>query len=454
MHVCNLEPIIGGAFNTFSCIYNSQPNNDINSIVDDDLKKLIPRLYFKQDTYTSEEAKEETENLLPITVLSNHSSLKVITRDFSNLPKTIVPKTKFINNAFYIISVYTFKNPYKDYNPDKTISEFGAKIIKRYDESTSVINKELVSVIKALHTYAPKLTSYHLTTNKDTYVSILTYIKIDEKMLLEKGSIFIRNKNIVVSIKDLDDVEDHPSVSSDNPFISKQFSDSVNKNHIAFVLVDNDNKLKDKYIKILDRVVKIPKIVDHTRQDGLYAYSSINSNLYSYYLTIDEITEKRVVFNSEEEALEYTDSAKIIENKRLEFKQKELEYQQKELKMQADIAKLKSEAEELKVKAESQALEQRMEFEKKISEMKLEHSKQLNEIELKKNESGKDYIDHKQYRDIEGIKFKQDYEESLYRLKNKYEEEKYKRDTTIETLKTVATIASVATTIYLLAKKS
>lgn len=466
MYIANYPITFGAIYNSFTEVYNSEQSNIINNFCVDDIKDFIPKLVMKRSTYRQQNDTDHRENLLPVDLVINHSAKRVVAKNHSNVPMIIENKDNIVDNFIYIMTLYTFKNPYATFDPTVPISKYGSKLIKRYSGSNDVINKEILEIIRVLHEYGGKIADINnMISDNQHYATIVMYTKISEKELQDKGTVFVRNKNILLSYKDIELCEDHPSVSNDNPFVTKELINTTKDNQITFVLVDNHNKLSDKYIKILNNTIRIPKIVDHTRPDGLYSFVRFGQEQKKYYMSFEDLEKDKVIFSSEEEANNYTDSNKINDIKLAEIRAKEIELSNEAIalktKMAQDNAEHQKQMNELKLKYE----EETSEIKKKMNEMSIEHEKQINDIKIKKEQEMLEKEKELSALRNDGERLKHQYNEKAYqredyyegrkyRLKDSYDEGKYMRDATVETIKTVATILSLVGTVYLLTKKS
>jgi hypothetical protein len=472
--------------NNKNFIYNNADVGNTNTqLFQEEFKTLIPRLEFKSIDYTSvkENINFTEESLTTTTLVLNMSHRDLYYKDFTNIPKYAPgnPKHNISSHEgkIYIMNIYHMPNP--SFFDRARILYTG--LLNKYENMTGDIYSELKLVIRAVFDAANKVQGVPTKSDislepfggqignsgygqdrrstpsprrADDYLHVVTYTELKVHLFDDNSSIYVTNKGILLSIKDPLDIEEHPSANSDNPFSSAKYQDAVYNNIFNVMLVDNEDKFNDKYIFLLDRVIKIPKIRQASVPSGLYVNTKVNGMAASVYYQIEEAIDKKIIFDTEEEALNNKDQNKLIEREKQEFERFKLENMNRLVEKESRIKELEHKIKELEhnskekiIKhdeakaAHSEEYEKEINrYKKEIEQLKLKNIKEQYEQERKALEEKNIYEQQRHYMDIEKRK-RDDF----------YNYQEHRRDSAVELIKLTATVLSFAGTVYLLATK-
>jgi len=470
--------------NNKNFIYNNENVGNFNTqLFQEEFKHLIPRLEFNSVDFraTKENINFTEESLATTTIVLNMSHRDIYYKDFTNIPKFAPSNPKHnINNhegKIYIMNIYHMPNP----AIFERARSLYVSLLDKYEHMSGDIYNELKLVIKAVFEVANKLTglptkldinidqfggqigqgysdrkSIPRLIRADDYLHVVTYSEVKVHLFDDSPSIYVVNKGILLSIKDPLEIEEHPSVNLDNPFSSSRYQEAIYNNLFNITLVDNNNKFNDKYVFLLDRVIKIPKVSQVNIPDGLYVNIRVNGQPSSIFYTIEEAIEKKIIFDTEEEALNNKDQNKLIEREKQEFERYKLENMRKLAEKETRIKELEHRIKELEhiskekiIKHDEARAANSEEYEKEISR----YRKEIEELRLKN-------IKERFEQEKAALELRNIYEQQKYyldidkrRRDDFYDYQEYRRDSTIELIKLTAGIISFAGTIYLLASR-
>jgi hypothetical protein len=472
--------------NNRNFIYNNPNVGTINThLFQEEFKDLIPRLEFDSVEYKTvkEKINFTEESLVTTTILLNMTHRDFYYKDFTNIPKFLPSNPKYNvgvhEGKIYILNIYHMPNP----SIFERARVLYTNLLNKYENMTGDIYDELKLVIRATFEVANKLMG--IPTNPsidisqfgnkigqggysqdrqtvssvnraDDYLHIVTSTELKVHLFDNSPSIYVVNKGILVSTKDPADIEEHPAANLDNPFSSVKYQDSVYNNIFNVTMVDNEDKFNDKYVYLLDRVIKIPKIRQVSIPSGIYVNTRVNGIATSIYYIIEEAIEKKIIFNTEEEALNNRDKNKIIEREKQEFEKYKIENMKILAEKEARIKELEHEIktlehkikeniykhDEARAKHNEEYEKEIARYKKEIEEMKLKYLQEQYEHEKKLAELKNLYEQQKYFMDME-----------KRRREEFYSHQEYKRDSAIELIKLAASIVSLVGTIYLLANK-
>lgn len=201
-------------------------------------------------------------------------------------------------------------------------------------------------------------------------------------------------------------------------------------------IVDNTSAITDRFYNFMGKAVLIPKIKDSSLVEGLYTVAADkSSSLRPEDVTpLSEIDKLPYVYASLQEAAEGVDLTSLSKRQHEEA----IAAQTRENNLQAmRFARERSELEhKLSIEREESA--------SRMREREAEHKRELDAMDrAHKAEVARLGIDHKRAEhDFAYDKYNMD-RSSLF-TKSTYEEGKFKRDSTIETIKTAGSLAALA----------
>ena len=360
----------------------------------------------------------------PIDIVLNFTGLRLVVRTTSGLRKLYLPLTneKFgdFKGKVVIMSIHTLNSP----QMVREVSDRGnylEDMLNEYRKSSTYFqDEEPKEIIEYVLKHWDSVKSVDQQRQSNT-IKVVTSVEIDsnEIMTAPDKNVWMKNKEWVISFNDI--LSEYPLLEGLSKVNNAIVSDNGQlKNGLTCYIVDNKNQIGDRFMHIAGTTFKINKTKDLTLPDGLYLIQlgDDGSVVQQEHTPLYEIDKNEHVFRSMEEArhgadlrTKYRDD---LEDRRQQLEAERLELSNKSLQEKARF-------EELTRNMEIQAKERDLQFKEKENEFK----KRLQKLQ----------------EDSENSKSRR--EEKSYRLKNTYEKKKYKRDTTLDTIKTIGSIAGL-----------
>lgn len=476
----NLQPIVCGIYNNNSIIYNTVNQSYVNfKLMEKYFLNFIPTLIYQPEFYVEKDFNESQDTICSVNLIINKTTRPIVFRDTSNIPKIVNPHNKEYTSEVYVITIHTLKNPFK--NKQNTLEKnYITDLLNRYENYIGQTYSELKEILRFVLNSHEELEKFESCNNgkftslyvdkleinkkRNDYLHVITAIRIPENILIDNKTIYISNKAILLSIKNIDEVEEHPITVNDNPFSSPKYLEQIDKNLISFILVDNHNKLNQKYVYIFNKAIKVDTIKDVHMPDGLYITSKINNEAKTVHYTFEKCKELNLLFDTEEEAINNMDINKIIEREKREMDIMKTKYnlEIEELKKQNIIEQnnFNIAKKEIEMKTESiknELLKERTENEKELLRLKSELEKQRSAINID-HESKMSSIKEKNYNDKFLYEYNNMLRDSYFEArklytKDFYDHRSYERNETLETIKTIGAVVGVLATMYIVSKK-
>lgn len=197
--------------------------------------------------------------LFSYTVITNNTPHRITVRDRHSMVKTFNPGTDQSLKSVNIFTIYCLKNPfcngasigdgienyceaildkYKKYTDEK-LAEMKLVYSKILELAKTTTDTGYQNNITGPLTYGSK-TKLHLRD----YLYVVTRVQVSLESLRANQSVFAVNKDMVISLKNVLEIEDHPSLTESNPLAAIQ--DEVDKNLFTVVLVDNENRFSSR----------------------------------------------------------------------------------------------------------------------------------------------------------------------------------------------------------------
>ena len=345
------------------------------------------------------------------------------------------------NNPTIMHGMYGFTNYFQDMINKLTIT--GSDVYKEQIEKYRFLD----SMYCDLKLNKSKFTA---TTEQNLYkrnnYKLITGNIIPQSVLLDhaKVSLYLSHYNI--------------SITLDNPINAPLMTDSTTAsvvkmlgsskfipNSITTFIVDNVNIIGDRYMSFGSDIRKITKLKNKGYSNGLHFLvtdeNGINRN--EKMIPLSEIDTCGFVYKTAEEAADGVNSKKKYEDK-LENYRQELE-----------LLKLDKTNEHINLKhmTEKESLDLKRIYETQLNDIKLKHESEIKSIkeQTEKLKYENDKLSMSTKYDFDKRKY--DLEERTSSRKSQYEEEKFYRDNTVETIKTIGLVCSVALSGYLLLNK-
>lgn len=268
--------------------------------------------------------------------------------------------------------------------------------------------------------------------------------EVEDLFCSESGLSFRRTTNML-------EVPVHPK-HNDTLLANRQIVQSMRDNGISCFIVDNEKRLSERFINFVGSVRKIPQVVDYNRPEGLYITTVDGQKGLGAdsYIPLAEIDNCRYIYKSHEEALDGTDvRQQAVQNhelSKLEMNVEAAQLQQQAIHMRHEFEqqtmRMKQSFDEQTRAAEIEAKRRQMEHDAYIRDMEARHQETLRNYKIQE-EANKFNLNSEKFRfDLIGME-----------NKHHYETAKYDRDTTIETLKTVGSVAGLLAGGYVLYKQ-
>jgi len=419
---------------------------EVNDIYLDDIRLILNFTDYKISTLYSSGKVKSFRPIKSKTFDELHGHVFIVTIEHYNNP--------VVMHAMYGVADY-----FQDMIDKLTIDGYGGYDlqIEKYKFLSSMYGDVKLSRGK-YHTDIEQLIS-----KRNSY-KIVTGNIISQKLLLENRTtpMFLTHYGMSITL-------DNP-ISS--PLIADTCTDSTTRilgsskfipNSITVFIIDNENNVGDRYMAIGDHPRKILKLKNPGYNNGLYFLSTDEhgQNRTEKMVPIDQIDTCGYVYKSLEEARTGADLAKKTEL--------ELEKYRQEI----ELLKLDKTKEQLEHKyiVESSMLESKRSHEEELLKLRLEYedkSKSIKEqserVKLENdrlNYALKETSDRLKL-EMERVSNEQKYsfdrnkyylDERTHINKTNYEEDRYRRDTFVETIKTVGAVAGVLATGYIIYNK-
>lgn len=368
-----------------------------------------------------------------------------------------------------VLSLFTLNAPKRLYER-YGYSNYFATLAKQYAGKPGPINLELFNtydfLVKCLT--QPGTSAVALA---DTVKVAKAYYLSPMAMTFSKGpSLYFSSKRMLFS-------RDNPLTCAPHPEMSKDLRDdtgvieTIRANGVSCFIVDNDDALGDRYYNFAGVVTLVPKMKDKEKADGLYILPIDASKrvIADNIIPLDKVDESGFLFKSREEAntgadkrTQYKDDVEInklnLTNETIELKR---ESEEKERSAASLVAQLRLES-EMAMNA------MRLENERTVSQMKLEnertrdadrlaHEREMSELRRGDAKAKRDADDERariktelemRKQETENARFyydmrKTNTDTSILGYKQDYEEGRYRRDGTVETIKTVGAITGL-----------
>lgn len=327
-----------------------------------------------------------------------------------------------------IVTLSTFNNP-KQIRDIQGYSNYLESLIDMYKQKGNKRHSEMIDLLTFINEHVHDV---EMTTrfDKANTIKVSTLMEIDgDKLTHAKDkTLFIPEKDILITLEDIVAAPMHPSTSG--LLVSGDVRSQLKENSIVCYIVDNSDIIGDRYMNFAGNVRKIVKVKNPSLVNGLYVITSNQSGSSDEFICrLEDLDSNQYVYKSVEEANIGADVRKQYSDK-LELLQRELDSER--IRQQNESIRLKKEAEETKAEYERRLRDQTLSFEQRMHELK--HSADSRKFQHEQ-------ITLKAKEDYDYFKFDMDRRNQY--VKNQYESEKYSRDSTLETLKMLGAVAGL-----------
>ena len=395
----------------------------------------------------------------------NFTGKRVTIVDHLGFPKSHAPlklePMDHYQGKLLLITLHTFnskENMHRVYGLTNYIKQLRDRLVGKED-FRSKENLKMYDYI--LECYANAKTGVILDAT-DTY-KVATLNVLDSDRLVgfgeESNTFHISNLGIEISFCEILNAPMH-DVFSQNYSLDTQVMDTIREHGRSYFIVDNHDKIADRYMYSAGKVVKVPKQKNPNRLCGFYHMhiDGRKSLTADDFTPIESIDTLEFLYRTEEEAL-YGANKKDVYKDEIELKKLDKLNESLERKTEVEITS-------------TELFKQRQEFEflfkKRMAEMEEENriKQQAREEEDRKRRLQIEEEDRRrkaayeesmlqlkreaEYRKQQTEDHKFNYDKNRYHMDNlslyskrDYEVGKYERDSTIETIKTVGGIVGL-----------
>lgn len=373
----------------------------------------------------------------PIHLMMNCTEYNISSVSRNGIPKLYLPlessRLESFRGSVLILTVHTVTSPVtvkNVYGYVNYLDNLRAKYLSKRDSSNSYVYKRLDYIIDKLSNIKSVMDGLSSNT-----IKLVTMSRINQQEFFIKDkrrNIHLEEQDVTISLEDPVKMDDHPYRKFDAGGNGKLIN-NIRENGVSCFIVDNNDKLSDRYYMFAGKVMKIPKVKDSTKVDGLYLLSIDNNKSIDKedIIDLEDVDKNPFIFKSEEEAKFNSD----VKKRGVE------DIEVKKIKMQDRSIELKAEYDNKLKEMETYYKTKQLEMEERSKELDLIYQEKLKNMKLEQ----------------ERIKSKNDenkFQFDTFSLKNKYqyEQEKYTRDSTMETIKTIGSVAGLLAGGYALYK--
>lgn len=277
-------------------------------------------------------------------------------------------------------------------------------------------------------------------SNDPKHVYIISDAIIQEDLLDKQTSVYVNNRDIVLSTADVDMAPNHPfddletSIEAAERILNKQIGSGM-----LYDIVDNNQRYGDRFAVFGKSTARIPCRVDPTRSDGVYVYqASMDSGdrkIVAAVYSLDEAEEKLGLYRTEQDAISGGD-ARLLRERELE----DLRHSNKVLQNELQATAMEREQSLLDFKSEH--TRQEVVYKERISE--LERNQQIlnHRLQASKDEWELERAAFQRRLEAQGFAMKSEsmhredyFDEREYRRKDYYDSRSHHRKDISEEIK-------------------
>lgn len=355
---------------SFVTIYSDQLSHSFQATTNEESKHYFPLVHMA-DIYNQTRPNdfnkivaESMELAYENIIITNNSPLRVHVRNRSGFIKTFIPTSNQHENSITIFTISAMRNPYtKSVEFSDGVENYCQALLDRYSKIVDSNLDEIKLAYSKIIEYGKKIKDGELDSNKyltqrtnpivavKNILYVVTKVTVPMLAFENKKSVYLTNKDLVLSTKNLMDVDDHPSVTSGNPLSHVQ--DAAENSLFSLILVDNKNHYSTRYAYMFGEIVEVRAVKDATRQDGLYVFFKSDGKAEQSYVTPENLEKSKHLFKSREEALTGGDIAASysktldevnhrnkVEESRLKLRETEMAGQLSEMKLLLEQKKI------------------------------------------------------------------------------------------------------------------
>lgn len=383
----------------------------------------------------------------PIRIVINLTSNDVTINDENEFRKTFnrikQDKLEEFAGKLVVFTTYTLNTP-THINDLTGMGDYLTILISKLENKTN----PRVKATKRVLSYAAS--NWH-KFNKKTNGLIANSIKIVavtviDELELKQGDLFVEDLDWVISNDNILSIPFNPTAVIGNTGI-KDIQNIFPENSFMCYIVDNEDRIGDRYINVAGHVKRINKIKNKAMPNGLYFADKGSADpTGEMFCKLENIDEGGFVYKSIEEA---NDGANVRKRYMDEIENAKARLENTKIENTAEVMRLKTEHEREinKLKADAARLSADFDLEKANMERELLEKKKILEETKSHNEMERDTYKtrHESY--------KHDIDLHAMRNKHYYETERYRRDSALEGWKTAAATLGIASTLLLIWNK-
>lgn len=398
----------------------------------------------------------------PITLFLNFTNYNLTVVTDKEFRKTFVPiennHLEEFKGRVIVMNLHTLNTP-KSIQNITGCTNYLETLQERFKNRNAPNIDEMREVIK----YASDRwgeSKFFSALSQSNSIKVATMVEISETEFIKdkNDSLFLMNQDLVVTLDSIVEAVDHPATT--NAVLSnRDLSNDIRKNSYTCYLVDNEDKIADRYINIAGVVKKISKIKNHNLVNGLYIITADSEGKIhnDNVCKIEDLDSNKYVYKSIEEAnigadirVQYKDN---VDTARTELEVNKIDKLNESLELKAFFDLITKDA-------EMRRQEHAADMERMRNELKLV-MEVVTASENRETMKEKRTLDRfKTDDEIRSTVAKRDFESFRYDLDRRshyakvdYDQTRYERDSFVEGLKTVGAIAGVAATGFLMYRK-
>ena len=292
-------------------------------------------------------------------------------------------------------------------------------------------------------------------------IKVFTCREVSEQELIQHKTIRMLPVDCIVSLENIGQMpimEDNILNGGTEDLMGRLYANSF----ICYI-VDNNDLISDRYINIAGSVKKVPKEKKPNQVNGLYMIhlNADGTPSHEQICSLEELEKSQYVFKSIEEATrgadlktQYRETNELLKAENELLKQQQIrENTQEGVTHQKTLNELAQLAKEQELKYKESLYKLEADARARENERELMHKKELAELK-------KQFEDNKVNNQVRSTEssyfydmFKYNQEMRGMETKSYYQEQQYGRDSTLETIKTVAAIAGLSLGVWTIANK-
>lgn len=432
----------------FVSLYANELSHSFNLTTSEDSQHWFPLVHmsaiqnkYRPDNF-SDIVRESMELAFENTIVTNNSPHRIHIRNRKGFIKTFPPSKRQHDNNVSIYTIMSLRNPYTQTVEFRDgVENYCQAFLDKYQHIVDGGLDELKVVYEKIIEHGNKLSTgqydvnRHLTSRGRTdppirdVLYVVTKVIIPVSEVVNGRSAYLPNKDLVISTKNIIDVDEHPSVVDANPL--KHVQHAAETNLYTTILVDNTNQYSKRYVHMFGDIVEITPVSDPTRRDGFYLLRKVNGAIDQKYMSVPDLEKSKHIFRTKEEAIAGGD---IGDTYRKALEEAMHKNKLEEARLAHEGQKLKARELELNLELNEQT-KKLTDAKAKLEEKKIELDNIVSANKQKDNHSETYYRERK------------------YAAQDHYDQKSRERSDKTEIIKTGAAVMTALIAVFLLARK-